>query len=222
MYLLATASPEIITNFLEILRKKGPASVVRSLPELLQALPREPAKLVLIDFHLLAGDPKAEILAVRQLAPDARMLVVSARLTPELELSLLGAGVAACCGDRISEGTITRIVDTVLDGGTWISSAALPLLLKGLHGLGAARAVPEQPRAPAADCLDALTPRERQIAELVGSGASNKLIARQLDITDRTVKAHLSTIFHKLGVTDRLQLALQVKASAAPPAKAVG
>ena len=100
----------------------------------------------------------------------------------------------------------------MLDGGTWISSAALPLLLKGLGGLNAAPAA-NRPGAGIADRLASLTPREGQIAELVASGASNKLIARQLDITDRTVKAHLSAIFQKLGVSDRLQLALYVTGS---------
>jgi len=69
------------------------------------------------------------------------------------------------------------------------------------------------PHKPIADIrnYDSLTPRERQIAELVGSGVSNKLIARELNITDRTVKAHLSAIFQKLGMQDRLRLALYIK-----------
>jgi DNA-binding NarL/FixJ family response regulator len=60
------------------------------------------------------------------------------------------------------------------------------------------------------DAFATLTERQREVAMLVGKGASNKKIANQLDITDRTVKAHLGTIFEKLGVKDRLQLALYV------------
>jgi DNA-binding NarL/FixJ family response regulator len=45
---------------------------------------------------------------------------------------------------------------------------------------------------------------------LIGGGESNKQIARRLDITERTVKAHLTEIFRKLGITDRLRLALLV------------
>ena len=55
-----------------------------------------------------------------------------------------------------------------------------------------------------------LTPREIEIARLIGQGASNKRIARQLAITERTVKAHLTTIFRKTGVDDRVTLALLV------------
>jgi two-component system NarL family response regulator len=58
--------------------------------------------------------------------------------------------------------------------------------------------------------LLALTPREREIATLVGCGNSNKQIAHSLAITERTVKAHLSEIFRKLSISDRLTLALRV------------
>jgi DNA-binding NarL/FixJ family response regulator len=56
--------------------------------------------------------------------------------------------------------------------------------------------------------ISSLTPREREIVELVASGNCNKVIANKLNIADRTVKAHLSVIFQKLKVNDRLQLAL--------------
>ena len=53
-----------------------------------------------------------------------------------------------------------------------------------------------------------MTPRERQIVELLSAGASNKEIAKRLSVTERTVKAHLTAIFRKLGMSGRLQLAL--------------
>jgi DNA-binding NarL/FixJ family response regulator len=59
--------------------------------------------------------------------------------------------------------------------------------------------------------LDGLTPRERDVAEQVALGASNKEIAERLDITPRTVKAHMGAIFDKLGVRDRLQLVLALR-----------
>lgn len=69
------------------------------------------------------------------------------------------------------------------------------------------------PRGPSnidTAAFDALTPREREIAVLVGEGVNNKIIARRLDITERTVKAHLGAVFSKLGIPGRLQLALLV------------
>jgi DNA-binding NarL/FixJ family response regulator len=53
-----------------------------------------------------------------------------------------------------------------------------------------------------------LTAREREVLELVGQGMSNRLIARRLGIAEKTVKAHLTSIFTQIGVTDRVQAAL--------------
>jgi two-component system nitrate/nitrite response regulator NarL len=55
-----------------------------------------------------------------------------------------------------------------------------------------------------------LSPRENQIACLIGNGRSNKEIAFRLNISRRTVKAHLSSIFQKLNISNRLQLALSI------------
>lgn len=68
------------------------------------------------------------------------------------------------------------------------------------------RVVPTE--APVDPELNELTSRELMVAEQVAHGASNREIAEALDITERTVKAHLSAIFEKLGVRDRVQLAL--------------
>ncbi len=60
------------------------------------------------------------------------------------------------------------------------------------------------------DWEERLTVREKEIARLLARGGSNKEIARKLEITERTVKAHVSSILEKLGVRDRLQVALRI------------
>jgi DNA-binding NarL/FixJ family response regulator len=55
---------------------------------------------------------------------------------------------------------------------------------------------------------DPLTPREREVLGLLGRGMANKVIARELSLSEKTVKAHVSSILAKLGVTDRTQAAL--------------
>lgn len=60
------------------------------------------------------------------------------------------------------------------------------------------------------EVLSELTERERAVALAVAEGESNKEVARRLEITERTVKAHLGAIFRKLGVRDRLQLILKL------------
>ena len=67
-----------------------------------------------------------------------------------------------------------------------------------------------QDRAKAALWKEKLSLREIEVVEHVARGASNKVVARELDISDRTVKAHLTAIFEKLNVPDRLKLVLLV------------
>ena len=59
-----------------------------------------------------------------------------------------------------------------------------------------------------ASAVECLTPRELQVARMVHLGGNNKTIARELSISERTVKAHLSAIFRKLNIQNRLHLAL--------------
>ncbi len=81
-------------------------------------------------------------------------------------------------------------------GGSWFP----PALLGEVFAL--ARAGDTQSRESAAE-LEKLTPRERELAEFVADGRSNKDIALECNISERTVKAHLTSIYEKLGISDR-------------------
>jgi len=71
--------------------------------------------------------------------------------------------------------------------------------------------LPPRAVSPSQVLQEKLTEREREVALAVSRGASNKEVARQLGITERTVKAHVSIIFTKLAVQDRLHLALRIR-----------
>lgn len=90
-------------------------------------------------------------------------------------------------------------------GGLWVGPHLLARLITGL-----APQLAQAPEAPAAPALDELSPREREVTIAVAEGLTNKQVALRLDISERTVKAHLAAVFDKLGVPDRLQLALLV------------
>ena len=72
----------------------------------------------------------------------------------------------------------------------------------------AALALIDRRREPPASSSVTLTPREREVLQLVGAGLSNRMIARRLGISEKTVKAHLTSVFTTIGVTDRVQAAL--------------
>ncbi|MGP3935049.1 response regulator [Nonomuraea sp. KM88] len=87
-----------------------------------------------------------------------------------------------------------------------------------LGGVAAERVVAELRRAPAVrDPGEALSEREREVAVLVGQGATNREIARRLFITEGTVKNHISSILRKLRLRDRTQLAIRVSRGGSSP-----
>jgi DNA-binding NarL/FixJ family response regulator len=108
---------------------------------------------------------------------------------------------------------LAQIVQIVRDGGTYVSTSALdgaPQLAEAASGPPAPLPSPAAPPPGAeesASRLSRLTDRELQILGCLARGASNKHIARDLGITDTTVKVHLRMIFKKLGVSNRTQAA---------------
>ena len=109
------------------------------------------------------------------------------------------------CRDNIDPQLLKRVIVAVQVGELWIRRSLVPRLLDEL-GVQFSSTVDD--KRAVTGRLAYLTVREREIAALVGSGGTNKQIAKQLDISERTVKAHLTEIFRKLGIADRLKLAL--------------
>ena len=117
--------------------------------------------------------------------------------------SLLNTGVQGYCHFKAAPEQLCEISLVVENGGLWMP----PPLMQRFLALST-RAIPAA--APEVHELNDLTARELMVAEQVAHGASNREIAETLEITERTVKAHLSAVFDKLGVRDRVQLALRM------------
>ena len=96
---------------------------------------------------------------------------------------------------------IKQALDTVQNGNVWLGQSVMQFMIKALQ--------PEQIQRDR--WKEQLTEREIQTAEKVLESKSNKEIAIELEITERTVKSHLHNIFEKLHVKDRLGLALAIK-----------
>ena len=127
----------------------------------------------------------------------------------EKGLAALSSGAVGYAHAHAAPQLLRTIESVVRNQGVWVGESLLGRLARAIGAVTAAPA--ELGQHPA---LDKLSGREREVAVLVGQGESNKEIARRLDVSERTVKAHLTAIFDKLGVRDRLQLAV---ALASPP-----
>ena len=218
MFVLASDRSDFTQDWEAILGRRGEVAIAPSLGDLNAILLSTCAKLVLLDLEL-PGSRDPDILRSLQLACNkAKLMLGGISFEPSSELAGLAVGASACLDKSLPASECDKIIDVVLQGGIWLSSAGIPALLNKLQNFPATPQnapvnVTTQPlMGVSSEAFSKLTPREREVAQMVSNGANNKTIARQLLITDRTVKAHLTSIFDKLNISDRLQLGLRVSA----------
>ncbi|MDX3773505.1 response regulator transcription factor [Chromatiaceae bacterium AAb-1] len=116
----------------------------------------------------------------------------------------LSAGATGYIDALASTALLQQAGSSVMSGALWLPASLINGIISVLSdALPSAQATP--------DILAILTRREQEVTRIVLTGSSNKQVARQLNITERTVKEHLSSVFTKLNVSDRLQLMLKVR-----------
>lgn len=160
---------------------------------------------MLLDLSLGDLSGPAGIAALLSFSPATHLIALSHQPNDEEGIAALRAGARGYCNAYIDPRLLAKAVTTVQNGEAWVGRRLTDRLV-ALVGQNA----PLQVDTDSSIDLDLLTAREQQIALQIGMGSSNKLIAQRLGITERTVKAHLGSVFAKLGVHDRLQLALLV------------
>jgi two-component system, NarL family, nitrate/nitrite response regulator NarL len=117
-------------------------------------------------------------------------------------LVAISKGAVGYCHAYSPAKVLSELKTVVLHGGIWLGRDLLQTLI------GATRELVHNEPKQVHHALALLTPREKEVALQAAVGLSNKEIAKKLKITERTVKAHISATFERLGVKDRLQLAL--------------
>jgi len=122
------------------------------------------------------------------------------------QMVLFRSGVHGFCADDISGALLVKAVYAVCNGETWIPRTLISKLIADLANKSGSNS--RESILVKNESIAHLTPRELEVAQMVHLGGNNKLIARELDISERTVKAHLSAIFRKLDIENRLHLAL--------------
>lgn len=152
---------------------------------------------------ILAGSP--DWLSIVKKHSEKRIPVIV--MTKELNMAELCAALQVGARGYVealaNQVIIEQVAETVISGGIWLPGQ----LLSNLVGV-----LSKQPITYKHSCdLTLLTKRERQVVDIVVTGASNKAVANKLNITERTVKEHMSSIFSKLKVRDRMQLMLVIK-----------
>ena len=153
---------------------------------------------ILMDLVMPRLDGIGAMRALREHVPQARVIVLTSFLDDERLMPALEAGADGYLLKDVEPAELARAIRTAQSGEAMIAPTVAGRLLRTLA----------QPRPPAAIDGERLTRREREVLELIAAGRSNKRIAFELGIAEKTVKTHVGHVLAKLDVTDRTQAAL--------------
>lgn len=175
---------------------------------------------ILLDNHLPGVSGIDAIGGLKAAAPQARVVMLTVSENEEDLAAGLRAGADGYLLKTIDTEELANSIARIWDGDSVISPemmGKLVGLLRASPGQAAAAAVaPAEAQAPAPararvagnDPIHSLSPREGEILRLIAHGASNKLIARELDIAETTVKIHVQHILRKLELSNRVHAAV--------------
>jgi two-component system, NarL family, nitrate/nitrite response regulator NarL len=159
---------------------------------------------VLLDNHLPGVRGIDALPELKAAAPAARILMLTVSEDEQDLATALQAGAQGYVLKTIDGTALLDAIERCARGNTVVSPELTGKLVTALRGAGnaAASEPPERPERPP------LSPREREIVREIARGASNKEIARTLEIAETTVKIHVQHILRKLGLSSRVQAAV--------------
>ncbi len=207
--LLADSQPVILEGLRNALSKSGDMQIAGEATDGLATLARAAElapDVILMDVPLAEAGPLGVVMNLRVCAPHSKLIWFASADRREEFVDAMRLGCSGVVYKHTPVDLILKSIRRVHAGEIWLDSATIAAIIRRL-------AVPEpayvthvrtslpEPRAQ-------LSTRERQITMLITRGLKNKDIARKMLITEQTVKNHIHNIFEKLGVGDRLELAL--------------
>jgi len=171
--------------------------------ELSQFLDASSAQIILFNLDSNGGNQLEELPQLLAMLQDPRIILLSDVLDASVYGKAISLGVKGVVSKTQSIEVLFKAITTVHEGGVWLDRAIMANAIASLsRQMRASESDPEQSK------ISTLTERELQVVSLVCVGLKNKQIASQLFISQATVRHHLTSIFNKLDLSDRLELIL--------------
>jgi len=159
-------------------------------------------QVLLLDLLLSKKNGLEALRELSRLGLPTRTIIFTAAIEREQVVEALQLGARGIVMKHSALQVLLDSIRCVISGKHWVDQESVPHLIQAVRGM-------EPPlRASAAKQDLGLTPREMQIIALIVAGYTNKDLAKELKISQNTSKHHLTNIFNKLGVSNRLELVL--------------
>jgi two-component system nitrate/nitrite response regulator NarL len=200
--LLSSANKSVITRWESLLGDRYPLEQATLLGELKSRCTEKRFDLILLHRPLVDMEAFYEL---RRAAPLSKFFLLSDQPNEEEGLAFLKLGIVGYGNTYISQARLVEAVRVISGGAVWLGQKVIQQLI--LESYSKAK---EQVAPGSGQRLAGLTPAEHKVAQLVARGQSNLEIAFNLKITERTVKAHLTSIREKTETGNRLILALPI------------
>lgn len=173
-------------------------SVAGNRSEALVAATSDPPHIIILDIVLGDEDGLSLLPELRAAAPNARVLVLTGLRSSESQRQAMRAGAMGIVLKEHAVEVLIKAIKKVHHGEVWLDRLTMGSVLQEM--------TEEKQPDPDQEKIASLTDREREVVSLVGEGLKNKQIAAKLFISETTVTHHLSSVFSKLAVSDRLEL----------------
>ena len=170
--------------------------------EALEIVVRETIDLIILNLELGGYSALSFIPQLREATKTARILVLTGLRDSETHLQAAQFGAMGVVLKEEAAELLLKAIEKVYKGEAWLDRVTLGTLLWQMSNQN------KEPLDPRAKKISSLTDRERQVIELIAEGLKNRQIAERLFISPTTVTHHLSSIYSKLGVSDRLELVI--------------
>jgi two-component system, NarL family, nitrate/nitrite response regulator NarL len=172
---------------------------VDNLPGLNSAIKRFPTDVILLEWNLIAGSIDAVVELVGRV-PQLKIIVHSAENDESNTVELFQCGVRGIIPRSISPDLLVKCVRKIAAGETWIDNQSINWIIEAYRSHATSLTSPHN--------RPHLTPKELAIITCITQGKRNKEIAYELGTTEQVIKNYLRKVYDKLGVSDRLELAL--------------
>jgi len=205
MLLLASTDKKIISRWKDNLNNDKNIIEVNNLTSLRNKLHKSIGATVILHSRLNGVNDDADICKLLNDFPKVGLLILTDVPDEHQGISFIRNGALGYANTYIKPELLVEAIKVIELGEIWVSKRLLQWMMNHCHDT-------EEHNKEMGSylALDTLTPSEKHVTEHLLEGNNNKQIARKLNITERTVKAHLTSVYSKTGVKDRLHLALLV------------